>query len=90
MTIPAIASMYLLGNLGVEGDEDSMVVIVGSMGLVSILVAGLVTMTMLDRTRNNELQQNKTVELQTKQRSGREFSARMTDVEEGMFAAALI
>jgi hypothetical protein len=90
MTITAIASMYLLGNLGVEGNEDSMVVIVGGAGAVSLLVAGLVNMAMLVLTRNSHQQQQRNITIQspTTQRLFRAISS--GKVEEEMFAIALI
>ena len=90
MTITAIASMYLLGNLGVEGNEDSMVVIVGGTGAVSLLFAFLINMAMLVLTRklHQQQQRNTTVQSPTTQRSVRAISS--GKVEEEMFAIALI
>ncbi|GMI01324.1 hypothetical protein TrLO_g1123 [Triparma laevis f. longispina] len=87
ITITAIASLYLLGWLGVEGNENSTVWIVGALGLLIIIFAGLINMTMLVRTRN-EQQRKTTVDLLTKQRSVRGFSA--GDVEENALVLALV
>ena len=87
MTITGIASMYLLGNLGVEGNENSMVKVVGALGGASIGIAAIINMAMLVRTRNEQQRNATTVEL-PKQRSDRGFSA--SDVEEKAVALALV
>jgi len=86
-TISALASLFLLSVLGVEGDQNSIVAIVGGVVLLGIGFAALIYMAVLVRTLN-EQQQNETIELPAKQRSVRGISA--GDVEEGLFAAALI
>ena len=88
MTVTAIASLYLLSVLGVEGDEDSTVVTVGLLlGFFSLISAGIIHMAMLVLTRNSH-QHDATVESSTTQRSVRAiFSGK---VEEDMFVAALI
>ncbi|GMH90122.1 hypothetical protein TrVE_jg3456 [Triparma verrucosa] len=88
MTTTAIASLYLLSFLGVEGDENSTVWIVGMIGLLTITFASLIQLTILVRTRNEQQSNPTTVELPTKQRSSRGFSA--GDVEENAFALTLI
>ncbi|GMH51905.1 hypothetical protein TrST_g8216 [Triparma strigata] len=87
ITITAIASLYILSWLGVEGKEKDRIWIVGSIGLVSILVYVLIGMKMLVQT-SNEQQPNTTVESPTTQRSYRTFSS--GQVEEEMHAVALI
>ena len=86
MTITAIASLYLLSVLGVEGDENSMVRIIGVMGVSSIGITGAINITMLIRTRNE--QSKKGDEEINKQRSVRGLSS--TELEEEMFMGALI
>ena len=89
MAITAIISLHLLSSLGVEGNENGMAWIVGSMGLISIIFAALINMTMLVRTaREHRQQQDTTVELPTKRRSVRAISS--GQVEERMFAIALV
>ena len=87
ITFTAIVSLYLFSFLGVEGNEDSTLFIVGGTGAGSIIFAGLIVMTMLVRTRN-EHQRNTTTESPTTQRSVRAISS--GKVEEDMFVAALI
>ena len=87
-TITAIASLYLLSVLGVEGNENSMVFIIGAIGVMSIIFAFLVNATMLVRTRNEHQRNTTTVELPPTQRSARGFSA--SDVEENALALALV
>ena len=89
MVVTAISSLYLLGWLGVEGNGNSAVWIVGAVGGISILVAAMVNMTMLIRTaKEHQQQQDTTVELPTKRRSIRAISS--GQVEERMFAIALV
>ena len=59
MVVTAISSLNLLSNLGVEGEENSMVGIVGTTGAVSIGVAIIIQMIVLVQTRN-EHQRNLT------------------------------
>ena len=89
MTIAVIASLYLLSNLGVEGEENIIVLSVGVTGIVSIGFAALVNFVMLIKTRN-EHQRNSTssTELPPTQRSDRGFSA--SDIEENAIALALV
>ncbi|GMH96438.1 hypothetical protein TrST_g14201 [Triparma strigata] len=88
ITITAIVSLYLLSVLGVEGNENSTVLAVGAIGGVSMLFAGLINMTMLVRT-GNEQQRSAVVELSIikEQRSVRGISA--GELEEGMFGALI-
>ncbi|GMI04853.1 hypothetical protein TrVE_jg13375 [Triparma verrucosa] len=88
MIIMAISSLYLLSVLGVEGNENSMVEIVGWMGTISIGFAFLINATMLVRTRNEHQRNTTTVELPPTQRSARGFSA--SDIEENTIAFALV
>ena len=88
MAITAIASMYLLGNLGVEGGKNYIVDIVGGTGVFSLLVAALINMTMLVRIRNEHQRNSTSTELPPTQRSARGFSA--SDVEENALALALV
>ena len=88
MTITAIASMYLLSVLGVEGNNNSMVFIVGLMGLVSLLLAGIVNWAMLVQISNERQQCTASTELPSTRRSVRAISS--GKVEKEMFATALI
>ena len=90
ITITAIASLNLLSNLGVEGDESSMIRNVGAMGGIGLIVASLINVTMLVRIKNQHQrqQQRGDVEMPTKRRSVRRFSS--GQVEDNMFAAALV
>ena len=88
MTITAIASLYLLSNLGVEVNMNIMVFVVGAVAVLSMLFATLVNMTMLFRIRNEHQQNTTSIELSTTHRSVRAISS--GQVEEEMFAAALI
>ncbi|GMI09881.1 hypothetical protein TrVE_jg13446 [Triparma verrucosa] len=87
VTITAIVSLYLLSVLGVEGNQNSTVYIVGITGALSMVSAELINMTMLVRTRN-EHQRNTTIELPPKQRSVRGISA--GELQEGMIAATFV
>ena len=87
MIIMAISSLYLLGWLGVEGNENRMIFVLGAIGGISIGFAFLINATMLVRTRN-EQHRNITVELPTKERSVRAISS--GQVEEGMFMGAFV
>ena len=94
MTITAIVSMYLLSWLGIEREnyENTLiehlvdtrpgVFFVGGMGLLSMLIVALISMSMLVRTRNDHQRRPPT------QRSARGFSA--GDVEENAIALALV
>ncbi|GMH88267.1 hypothetical protein TrVE_jg3806 [Triparma verrucosa] len=90
ITIVAIISLYLLSFIGVEGNENSVVWITGSMGLLSMIFAFLINATMLVRTRNAYEQERNTtsIELPTNQRSARGFSAGA--VEENSIVLALV
>ena len=84
MTITAIVSLYLLSVLGVEGDENFMVFIIGAIGALSMTFAALVNMTMLIRIRNQHKLRS---EVETN-RSSRGVST--TELEEGMFMGAFV
>eukprot|EP00519_Triparma_laevis_P015296 CAMPEP_0182491352 /NCGR_PEP_ID=MMETSP1321-20130603/841_1 /TAXON_ID=91990 /ORGANISM="Bolidomonas sp., Strain RCC1657" /LENGTH=110 /DNA_ID=CAMNT_0024693629 /DNA_START=399 /DNA_END=728 /DNA_ORIENTATION=- len=71
MTVTAIASLYLLSVLGVEGNENSMVWIIAAIGAISIGFAILINATMLVRIRNEHQRNTTTVELPPTQRSAR-------------------
>ena len=88
LAVTAIASLNLLSNLGVEGEKNSMVFVVGAVGVVSIGLAALINGTILVRIRNEHEQNTTSIELPTTQRSVRAISS--GQVEEEMFAAALI
>ena len=86
-TIAAMPTFYLLSVLGVEGEEDSMLMIVGAIGGVSIGFAALINMAMLVRTRN-EHQRKLNIEMVQNQRSVRGISS--GDIQEGMFMGAVV
>ena len=86
--ITAIASLYLLSVLGVEGNENSMVFIIAAIGAISRGFAFLINATMLVRTRNEHQRNTTTVELPPTQRSARGFSA--SDIEENAIGLALV
>ncbi|GMI01543.1 hypothetical protein TrLO_g10204 [Triparma laevis f. longispina] len=89
MTITAIVSLFLLSVLGVEGNENSMLWLVGAMGGGGIGFAALISLIMLVRTRNEEPQNTNTTTVESpKQRSARRFSA--GDIEENAIALALV
>ena len=88
MIIMAISSLYLLGWLGVEGNENFMVFIIGAIGAISIGFAFLINATMLIRTRNEHQRNTTPVELPPTQRSARGFSA--SDIEENAIGLALV
>ena len=81
MTITAIASLYLLSVLGVEGDENNMVFIVGAMGIFTLIFAGLINMTMLVRTKKEQGNLAATIH-ENAFRSKRTFSSAVNDVED--------
>ena len=82
--ITAIASLYLLSVLGVEGNENSMVWIIGAIGAISLIFASLINVTMLVRTSNEHKVRS---EVETN-RSSRKIST--TELEEGMFMGAFV
>ena len=90
ITITAMASMYLLGVLGVEGNEDSMVWIVGATGTVSILSAGLINMTMLAKTDNEQERGEEVETINREGRSSRGFSDASQEAQEDAFALSLL
>ena len=87
--ITAITSLCLLSVLGVEEDENIMILFVGGLGGASIGIATLINMTMLIKTRNEHLRNPASiVELPPTQRSDRSFSA--SDIEENAIGLALV
>lgn len=87
MTITAIASLYLLGVLGVEGEGNIMVFISGGAGATSLMLTFIISATISIRTRN-EHQQSGNLEMQPNIRSIRGISS--TELEEGIFVGALV
>ncbi|GMH98961.1 hypothetical protein TrST_g10973 [Triparma strigata] len=90
MTVSGIVSLYLLGGLGVKGNDNEMVVIVGSTGLFSMFFACLVNATMLVRVRNEHQRRGDDIEMSRKDGSRSARAVSSGQVEEGMFAAALV
>ena len=86
--ITAISSLYLLSFLGVEGDENSMVLKVGAMGWGSICIATIINMIMLIQNRNSHQRNSASTELPTNQRSARGFPAGA--IEENAIGLALV
>ncbi|GMH71850.1 hypothetical protein TrST_g1471 [Triparma strigata] len=81
ITITAIISLNLLSILGVEGDENSMVGIVGATGLLSIGFALLINATMLILTKKEQGNLADTIH-ENAFRSKRTFSSAVNDVED--------
>lgn len=52
MTIVMLTSFYLLSELGVEGDPNMMVTLIGASGLVCIILTALICMIMLNRAQH--------------------------------------
>ena len=86
MVVTAISSLNLLSNLGVEGEENSMVGIVGAIGAVSIGVATIIHFIVLIRAKT-EHQRKLNIEMIKNQRSVRDISS---DIQEGMFIGAFV
>mmetsp|Transcript_14217 Transcript_14217/g.26095 ORF Transcript_14217/g.26095 Transcript_14217/m.26095 type:complete len:169 (+) Transcript_14217:3-509(+) len=87
VTITAIASLNLLSNLGVEGEENIIVLIVGGTGAVSMFFAIIIHFIVLVRTKN-EHQRKLNIEMVNNQRSVRGISS--GDIQEGMFMGAFV
>ena len=82
--------MYLLSVLGVEVDEDFMVWIVGATGIVSMLFVGLVNMTMLAKTENEQERGEEVETINREGRSSRGFSDASQVAQEDAFALSLL
>ncbi|GMH78068.1 hypothetical protein TrST_g12709 [Triparma strigata] len=85
LTIAAIVSLYLLSILGVSGDPNSTVFLLGASGAGSVILFALINLSILVLTRRTS---NPPLEACEIQRSARGISA--TDVEENAFALALV
>ncbi|GMI06435.1 hypothetical protein TrVE_jg8393 [Triparma verrucosa] len=88
LTVAAIVSLYLLSVLGVEGNENSMVFVMGAMGGASMLFVFIINVTMLVKTRNEHLQSGDDVKMTKTHGPTSGISAE--ELEEEMFAAALV
>ncbi|GMH55670.1 hypothetical protein TrST_g11596 [Triparma strigata] len=73
--ITAISSLYLLSAIGVEADENVMIWIVGTVGVVSAFFAAIVAGVMLVRTQDEISSQKVTLEAWRELRSVRAFSS---------------
>ena len=83
VAIAMLAAIYLLSELGVEGEEKNNVLIAGSIGLVCSLLAALLSIITLNRIHQEHAQrQPSDLELSHNVRSKRTFTT--SDVEEGM------
>jgi len=91
ITFTAVSSLYLLSVLGVEKDYDKTIGSVGSLGFVSLLIACLIGITMLVRTKNVHQRNNKgregNVEMLKDQKS-QGFSS--GDIQDSAFIATLV
>ena len=82
-----IVSLYLLSILGVSGDPNSTVFLLGASGAGSVILLALINLSILVLTRRSY--ENPPLEVGCEnQRSARGISA--TDVEDNTFALALV
>ena len=89
MAIAMLAALYLLSELGVEGEENILVQIVRGIGAFCVISATLITMFMLNRIQNEHAQrQPSDLELPQNVRSQRTFTT--SDVDEGAITLALV
>ncbi|GMI01521.1 hypothetical protein TrVE_jg12109 [Triparma verrucosa] len=86
VSVSALASLYLLSALGVEGDENPLVWIAGGFGLVSIGVAWLINLAITARCANDYDGHQEEKE-EEQRRVGRVSAG---DLQEGMFVGAFV
>ncbi|GMH69540.1 hypothetical protein TL16_g05184 [Triparma laevis f. inornata] len=85
LTVAMLTSFYLLGELGVEGEYNEMVTLIGASGVLCLSLTALISMITLNRTHKDYTQrQPSDLEL----RSKRTFTT--SNVDEGAIALAVI
>ncbi|GMI10554.1 hypothetical protein TrLO_g11178 [Triparma laevis f. longispina] len=89
MTIAMLAALYLLSELGVKGEENTMVFIVGAVGSSCVGFTSLISMIMLNRPHHDHAQrQPSDLELPPNVLSQRTFTS--SNVDEGAIALTII